>query len=80
MSFALSLLLLPYGFCLLIFFIFSFFNLYHLVKFGVANTVTLFMLSFYIVGSVLILSISLHFILQINWSNEISLILFSNQF
>ena len=80
MVFSLALLLIPYYLGILFFFLFSFFNLYHLIRFGVANTATIFMFFAYIGGMVIILGTSFLIINQIDWSREIEIFSFINSY
>lgn len=80
MQFSLSLLLLIYYFFILVFLLFSFFNLYHIIKFGVANPITVFIFFLYIAGLVFILFVSWCFIKQIDWSYQIDINNFLNSY
>jgi len=56
------------------FFGFTFFNIYHLIRFGYLTIVTIVVTGFYLTISILILSISWQYIAAINWQQSIQLI------
>lgn len=68
-----SIFLIIYLVGIIIHFVFLFFNLYHIVRFGFldAHTVTVSIL--FLLFIALVLGISIFFIAQVNWSEGISL-------
>ncbi|MCD4705614.1 hypothetical protein K8R61_00855 [bacterium] len=68
MSFTLSFLLIPYFLFLLIFLVFTFFNLYHILRFGFRTKLSIFMISMFCIGTIIILIVSFGVILQIDWN------------
>lgn len=57
----------------LIFLVFTFFNIYHLVRFGFLTIGNIVIIAFYITVSILILLISWNYIGQIDWQQTISI-------
>ena len=74
MAFPLSLLSVVYLILVGVFALYSFFNLYHLLRFGSPLAVTLGVSLLYLLGTVAILTVSWEFIRQIDWSQTIELI------
>ncbi len=72
MTITLSILLIPYLLFLIMFFIFSFFNFYHILKFGFKDKISIFMISFFVILTIIILVITFIFALNINWSEKIN--------
>jgi len=73
MSFPLSIFLIIYFIFLVIFILFSYFDIYHLLKFGTLN-ITNFLVTFiYLGGSILIIFISWQYLSQIDWQQPIEL-------
>lgn len=77
MSIPLYIFLIIYLAMVFVFFIFSFFALYHLVRFGVSNFTGFFMTFIYLGVSILILFATLQYINNVNWKEEIPLFNFS---
>lgn len=74
MELSISLLLYAYIFSVLIFFIFSFFNIYHLLRFVAPEARLYFLILLYIGGSALILIATSVFLWQIDWGETINII------
>lgn len=68
-----SIFLIPYAIFLVIFFVFAFFSLYHMFRFGVTNFTTFFMSFAFIALSVIILFISYEYIAGIDWQRDIQI-------
>ncbi|MCK5460016.1 hypothetical protein KAI52_02790 [Candidatus Parcubacteria bacterium] len=73
MSFSLSILLLPYFIFLAIFFIFVFFNFYHLFRFGFRSLLVDFIAALFCIGIASILTVSFLNIAEIDWNIAINL-------
>lgn len=73
MSISLAILYYIYLVLVAVFLIFSFFNVYHLVRFGFLTPVTIFIVTFYLLVSIAIISISWGYISQIDWQQAIAL-------
>lgn len=72
---SLSLLLIPYGFFLLGYIVWSIAMLYHLFRYGAVGTLTISVAIIYVTGSLLMLAISINFVLGFGgWSESISLL------
>jgi hypothetical protein len=67
----LSILLYIYLAFLAIWLLFSATGVYHLLKFGLKNAVTVLAIIAYFSMSVLILGISFFYIVQVDWNNEL---------
>lgn len=65
--------LLIYLLGVVLFFLFGFFNMYHIFRFGVMNTVTVTMSLLFVVVSAVILIVSAWYISQIPWLERITL-------
>lgn len=72
MSFTLSFLLIPYFLFIIIFLIFVFFNLYHILRFGFKTKLSIFMISLFCSGTIIIFIISFSVILKIDWNQIIT--------
>lgn len=68
MSFPIYFFLLPYAFFLLTFIVFSLFNVYHLLRYGIYNFNLYVLSTVYMAGTILILGASLIMILQFDWT------------
>ena len=71
MGIPLSIFLIPYAVILIIYFVFSFFSLYHMFRFGVTNFTTFFMSFIYIAVSAIIIFVSYNFIAGIDWQRDL---------
>lgn len=71
MSFPIVWLLIPFAVVILFFFVFSFFAIYHAVRFGYATFVNVFVLLLYIVTSLVVLGFIAFYVLSIDWSQLI---------
>lgn len=71
MSFPIIWLLIPFAVVILFFFVFSFFAIYHAVRFGYATFVNVFVLLLYIVTSLVVLGFIAFYVLSIDWSQLI---------
>ena len=78
MSIPLSVFLTIYLIFIFFFLLFSFFNIYHAVRFGFATMFNMLTLFLYIAVSLIILSLSVIYIGTVNWKQSIEL--FSNPF
>ncbi|MDO8559741.1 MAG: hypothetical protein Q7S23_01745 [bacterium] len=74
MSLPLTLLYVVYLVLVGVFILYSFFNLYHLLRFGSPLIVTLGVSLLYLLGAVTLLSTSWAFISGIDWSSTIDLL------
>jgi len=63
-----------YAAAVLVFLIFTLFNIYHLMRFGYLTISNILIVIFYIFGSVAILAISWDYIGAINWHQSIQII------
>jgi len=70
----LYLILIPYAIFLLGFAFFSFFAIYHLIRFGFRSFSNFLMMFIFLGVSVIILFISYEMIAGINWFNEINIL------
>lgn len=77
MSFPLVWLLIPFAVVILFFFIFSFFALYHAIRFGYSTFVNVFVMLLYIGTSVAVLTMIGMYIVSIDWSQTIQIQAFS---
>jgi len=67
-SFPIAYFLIPYAFFVLVFFIFSIFNIYHLLRYGIYNF-NLYVLSvIYLSGTIFILGASIILLNNFDWS------------
>lgn len=73
MSLSLSILYIAFLILVGISLLFSFFNLYHLLRFGSPLIVTLGMSALYVIGVIVLLGTSFIFLRSINWSIAIEL-------
>lgn len=80
MSFPLSLIAFAYLILVGIFCLFSFFNLYHLLRFGSPAIVTLTVSAVYLAGTAVLLVTSWFFLQTVDWSTAIELLPTPNQF
>lgn len=80
MSFPLSILYALYLGFVGILLLFSFFNLYHLLRFGSPAAVTFTISAVYLAGMAVLLVASFAFLSTINWSEQIQLLPTPNQF
>ena len=62
-----------YYFYLALWFIFFAVSIYHIVKFGFKNTVTFTFLTAFIVGALMIFSMTTYFLWDVDWNEEFSL-------
>jgi len=74
MSLSLSILYIIFLILVGISLLFSFFNLYHLLRFGSPLVVTLGMSTLYVIGVIVLLGTSFVFLGTINWSVAIELL------
>jgi len=74
MTFPLYIFLAIYGLFLVVWIIFSWVALFHMIKFGFKNFTTFFTTFIYIAISLLLLAGSYNFISQIDWQANISLL------
>jgi len=68
MSFPIIYFLLPYAFFLTVFVIFSLFNVYHLLRYGIYNFNLYVLSTIYMAGTIFILGASIIMILQFDWT------------
>jgi hypothetical protein len=68
MTFSLYFLLIPYAIFLVIWFFLSMVGLYHLIRFSGRHTSSFVMGLVYVIGSVVILTISYIYLAPISWS------------
>jgi len=68
----LSVLLIPYGLFMLIFFLYSIFNVYHLMRFGIYGHSLYIIVILFLMGSVVLSGISAFGLLQYDWSINLS--------
>jgi len=73
LTLSVSWLLLPLGFYFAVFVIYSFFNMYHLFRFGVYNFGLYIISTIYILGTVILVSTAIWVVLDIDWSASLSL-------
>lgn len=66
-----SLLLIVYSFGFLGYILGSFFSLYHIYKFGFMSTTTRFMITTYLLVSLVIFLLTGWYIIQVDWSQEL---------
>ena len=66
-----SLLLILYSFGFLGYILGSFFSLYHIYKFGFMSSTTRFMITTYLLVSLVIFLLSGWYIVQVDWSSEL---------
>lgn len=69
----LAILLLPFGLFLVIFFCFLGFNIYHLRVYGVQSFLTQSIITFFLVGTVVVLGAAWLMLGGSNWSHQIEL-------
>ncbi|MDD5110312.1 MAG: hypothetical protein PHI63_03780 [Patescibacteria group bacterium] len=74
MSFPLSLLYFVYLALVGIFFLFSFFNLYHLLRFGSPRRVTIPVAFLYLAGAAALLALSWTYLQEIDWLQQVDLL------
>lgn len=74
MSLSLSAFYILYLILVGIFFLFSFFNLYHLLRFGSPVAVTVTISTVYLVGATVMLATSFVLLSTIDWSQSIELL------
>ena len=72
-SVPLAVLLIPFGFFAILYLVYTFFNLYHLVRYGIANMKLNILIGFYSLGSFLIMAAVIIMLAQYDWSQSISL-------
>lgn len=72
-SISLAVLLIPFGFFAILYLVYTFFNLYHLVRYGVANMKLNILIGFYSLGSFIILAGVAIMLTQYDWSQSITL-------
>lgn len=68
----LSVFLIPVGFFFLVFLIYSLFNMYHLLRFGVYGFGLYSLVSLYALGTIFLLLASFYLILQFDWTLTLS--------
>ncbi len=66
-----SLFLIPYALFLVFYFIFVFFNIYHLKHFAIGGAGTTAVVSIYVVGTGAILFVSAILLMEFDWSQSI---------
>jgi hypothetical protein len=69
----LSLFLIPYALFLVFYFVFVFFNIYHLRHFAIGGAGTTAVISIYIVGTAAILFVSAVLLIEFDWSVPIDI-------
>ncbi len=74
MTFPLYFLLFPYLLFLLVWMFFSLTAIYHILRFGFKNFITIFMAMLYVGVSAWILLVSYNYIKQIDWDLQISIL------
>ncbi|MFH1457128.1 MAG: hypothetical protein ABIF17_03365 [Patescibacteria group bacterium] len=65
---SLNILLISYLLVVLLFLVFTFFNLYHMWRFGIGETTNFFMIFLYIASLLVLAFFSVLYILKIDWS------------
>lgn len=71
-SIPIAVLLILYAIFILFFLLYSFFNMYHVLRFGVANVTTCAIVAVYVTGSVILLGVSAASLLRYDWSTPFS--------
>ena len=74
-GFSLSIFYYVYLGFVLIFLLFTFFNIYHLVRFGPSLAVSTAVIAFYIVVSIFIFQISWQYIASVDWKQTIPILI-----
>ncbi len=74
MSFSLDILLYIYLAFLLFWIVFSVIGIYHMLKYGFLNFMTFFSVFIYVIVSAVILLTSYNFIVQVDWSSDITIL------
>jgi len=74
MSFPLVWLLIPFAVVILFFFVFSFFALYHAIRFGYLTFVNVFVMLLYVGTSITVLVLIGMYLSTIDWSRTIQLL------
>jgi len=69
----LAVLLIPFGFFAIMYLIYTFFNLYHLVRYGIANMKLNILIGCYSLGSFIIIAAVAIMLAQYDWSQTITL-------
>ncbi|MBU0531205.1 hypothetical protein KJ910_01785 [Patescibacteria group bacterium] len=72
-SFPIFYFLFPYALFLLVFIVFSLFNVYHLLRYGIYNFNLYVLCTVYMAGTLLILGASVIMILQFDWTVPLQL-------
>ncbi len=73
MSISLSLFFYLYLAFIFFFILFSFFNMYHLIRFSPPSTTVYLVIALYIIGSIAIFTIIFFFISQVDWTYSFSI-------
>ncbi len=71
MTFPLWYILVPYAAILLFGLLFLFFNLFHLLRYGIESGKTLALMGVYVVSFLLVAGASLFFLSSFNWRQEV---------
>lgn len=71
MEITLGILLFPYAFLLMSFFVFGFFNLYHMITYGFVGTGSFIATFLFLAGTTIILFLSYSVAVTINWEYPI---------
>ncbi len=74
MSFPLVWLLIPFAVVILFFFVFSFFALYHAIRFGYSTFVNVFVMLLYLGTSITVLVMVGMYLSSIDWSQTIEIL------
>ena len=73
MAIPLSIFYYLYLVLLAFFLLFTFFNIYHLIRFGFISLSNLVMMAFYLAVSACLISISFNYIGQIDWTQSVQI-------
>lgn len=74
MAFPLSILLVLFGIVVIFFLVFSFFNIYHALRYGYATAVNVTVLIVYVLVSGVLLVVAGTYVSIIDWSSPISML------
>lgn len=69
-----SILLIVFLFFMLVVLLFTFFNVYHMVRYGKAGATTIFLTTIYLTAVLGLFMVSLYFISTADWSTTINLL------
>lgn len=72
-NFSIQYFLIPYGLFVLIFLVFSFFNIYHLMRYGIYNFALYVLSVIYLSGTIFVLGMSAIILFGFDWSVSLEL-------